>query len=455
VGGTAKVRAAAAALALLAAVAAGASGCSDGGHQGAHRGSGHGSGGAQRNGSGPTGKRGAAVHVDRADALADRKVHIRIDGLRPHQAVTVESHATDHTGAPWGARGRYRADAHGAVDLDRQAPRGGRPYRGADSMGLLTAMLPHGGPSARQVGSGKAFSYHPGSLARHRTFQVELAVRDGGGHRLGERSLTRRWLARGVRTRRLTVRKDRLDGRLFVPSAAVRGGKRRAPVLVFGGSEGGHAGEYAAALLASHGHPAISLCYFKCGRGSQRPGAINMIDLGYFTRAVKTLDEQPGADARRAAVMGNSRGSEPAQLLGQRHPRLVRNVLAYAPSAQVNGPYLAGTSGRAAWAEHGRPIPAGPIRLNRVSGIVLAVAGSNDKMWGSARAAGVIAGQHNAHGHPHRRLTYAGAGHHVNWFPYGQPGQDGGADGRTAATSRADQAARQQGWPQVLRLLDH
>lgn len=442
-GRTGKVRAAAGAVLAL---VTGLAGCTGG-----ERDQGHGSHGG-RGGHGS----GAAIHVDRPVALADQKVHIRVDGLRPHQRVTVGTHATDHSGAPWGARGHYRADAHGNLDLDRQAPRGGRPYHKPDSMGLVSAMLPRGGRLARAVGSGHAFSYHPRDVAQQRAYRLRLTVRkDGsGGGTLARRTLTRRWLSDGVRQRRLTVAKDRLDGRLFVPPKTAHRHHRRAPVLVFGGSEGGHAGEYTAALLASHGHPALSLCYFRCGRGAHRPHAINMIDLSYFTRAARLLDKQPGAAPSRLAVMGNSRGSELAQLLGQRHPRLVRNVIAYAPSAKINGPYLAGSSARAAWAEHGRPIPQGPIRLNRVSGRVLAIAGGNDRMWGSARAARRIAAQHNSRGRQHRRLIYPGAGHHVNWFPYGQPGQDGGANGDVAATSRADQTARQQGWPRVLRMLD-
>ncbi|RAJ71747.1 bile acid acyltransferase/acyl-CoA thioester hydrolase-like protein [Streptomyces sp. Amel2xB2] len=392
----------------------------------------------------------AAIHVDHPVALADQDVKVRIGGLGAHDRVTVAAQAVDRSGQPWRASGRFTADAQGRIDLDRQAPRGGRPYTKADSTGLLGAMLPTAGRGVRMIGSGDAFSYHPPSPAEKRAYGLRLTVTKHG-KQLADRSITRQWLTKTVRHRKLTVAKNRIDGEMYTPPP---GKHRRAPVLVFGGSEGGNSGEYAAALLAARGHPALSLCYFRCGKGSGRPNAINMIDTGYFLRAARVLGKEPGADPRRLAVMGNSRGSEIAQLLGQRHPSVVRDVIAYAPSEVVNGPYLAGPSGRAAWAEHGRPIPAGPIRLDHVRGTVLAIAGGNDKMWGSAQAARTIAAQHNSSGRSHQQIAYPKAGHHVNWFPYGQPGQEGGANGAVTATAGSDQEARKDSWARVLKLLD-
>ena len=157
------------------------------------------------------------------------------------------------------------------------------------------------------------------------------------------------------------------------------------------------------------------------------------------------LNQQEGADREKLAVIGNSRGSEIAQLLGQRRPSLVRDVVAYAPSAVVNGPFR---GQGAAWTEHGHPIPTGPIPRDRVRGKVLAIGGGNDKMWESEDATRVIKSQHQ------RGMVFPDAGHHVNWFPYGQPGQEGGQDGRIVATARADQQARAESWPAVLRLLE-
>lgn len=428
----------------------------------------------------------ASIRVEHGDALADGPTGIEVTGLEPGQRVTIAAHARDQRKLPWASQGDFTADPEGVVDLAEAAPRGGKPYERADSMGLLSTLLPVDDKASKVVGSGKSFSYHPAAPALDRSYKVRLTVsetagggagkgernaeqaveaetgdagkeaRAGGtkaGEEIADRTITRRWLADGVRHERLTVEKDKVDGELYTPP---KGSAKRAPVLVFGGSEGGNSGEYTAALLASRGHPAMSLCYFDCGEGSGRPGAIEKIDLGYFTRAAAILGKEPAADPGKLAVMGNSRGSEVAQLLGQRHPGLVRDVIAYAPSAKINGPYSPSrpAKGPSAWAEHGKPIPAGPISLDKVRGKVLAVAGGNDKMWGSAASAELIAKQRGASGKKHEQMTYDGAGHHVNWFPYGQPGQEGGADGNVMGTSSADQNARADSWPRVLKLLD-
>lgn len=402
----------------------------------------------------------ASIKVDRDDALADQPTGIRVTGLKPGQRVSIAASAQDQRKLPWASEAEFTADAKGVVDLGKAAPRGGEPYEKADSMGLLTSMLPQDKRAAKIVGSGKAFSYHPAAPAEQRAYSVRLTVSEAGdskggkavakaGREIADRSITRRWLFDGVQHKRLTVKKDKVDGELYTPP---KGSKKRAPVLVFGGSEGGNSGEYTAALLASHGHPAMSLCYFDCGKGSERPRGIDMIDLDYFVHAARILGKEPASDPKKLAVMGNSRGSEVAQLLAQRHPDVVKDVIAYAPSAKINGP-LDG-DGPTAWASGGKPIPAGPISLDRVRGRVVAIAGGNDKMWDSAGAARRIAAQKNASGLPHEQVTYKDAGHHVNWFPYGQPGQEGGADGEVVSTSDADQRARAESWTRVLQMLE-
>lgn len=382
----------------------------------------------------PSGRDGVHFETDRARALADQPVTVRLKGLAPGTRVTVLARAKDQRGQEWAATVARTADGKGTVDL------------GEDGTGkLLESMLPTGGREARTIGSGNAFSYHPGSPGEQRGYSVRFtATAASGAHkgeRLARRDLVREWLTKGTTHRKLTVARNKVAGDLYLPP---EGGDRKAPVLVFGGSEGGNAGTYTAALLASRGHPAMSVCYFDCGRGSGRPNGIDAIDLDYFTRAGELLRKQEGADPDRLAVMGNSRGSEAAQLLGQRRPEVFHDVIAYAPSSDVNGPYRSGTT---AWTDHGRPVPTGPIPLDRVRGTVLTVAGGNDKMWGSQASAGRMAGQGA------KKLVYPGAGHHVNWFPLAQPGQEGGANGAVTSTSRADQEARADSWPQVLKLL--
>jgi acetyl esterase/lipase len=383
----------------------------------------------------PSGKHGVHFAADRPLARADDPVAVRLSGLTPGTRVEITAGAEDRRGGKWAADVVRTADSKGTVALGEEGT--GR---------LLESMLPtSGNAAAKLVGSGKAFSYHPGSPGEQRSFTVRftataLSGKDKG-ERVARRDLVRQWLTKGTTHRKLTVSEDRIAGDLYLPP---KGSGRKAPVLVFGGSEGGNAGTYTAALLASHGHPAMSVCYFRCGEGSGRPNGIDDIDLDYFTRAGELLRKQRSADPDRLAVMGNSRGSEAAQLLGQRRPSVFRDVIAYAPSSNVNGPYPSGTT---AWTDNGKPIPTGPIPLDHVRGTVLAVAGGNDKMWGSATSAETMAGRGA------KKLVYPDAGHHVNWFPIGQPGQEGGQNGAVTSTAKADQSARTDSWAKVLKLL--
>ncbi|MGP3985502.1 alpha/beta hydrolase family protein [Streptomyces sp. 3N207] len=383
----------------------------------------------------PSGQHGVRFEADRPVARADAPVNVRLKGPAPRTRVKITAQAEDRRGGRWAATVTRTADSKGTVQLGEKG-----------TARLLESMLPTGGPAAKLIGSGKAFSYHPGPPGKQRSYTVRfdataLSGKDKG-ERVARRDLVRQWLTKGTTHRRLTVAEDKVAGDLYLPA---KGGGKKAPVLVFGGSEGGNAGTYAAALLASHGHPAMSVCYFRCGSGSGRPDGIDDIDLDYFTRAGELLRKQEGADPDRLAVMGNSRGSEAAQLLGQRRPDVFRDVIAYAPSSNVNGPYPSGTT---AWADRGKPVPTGPIPLDHVRGTVLAVAGGNDRMWGSADSAAAMARQGA------KKLVYPDAGHHVNWFPLGQPGQEGGRNGAVTSTSRADQAARADSWRRALRLLE-
>ena len=92
--------------------------------------------------------------------------------------------------------------------------------------------------------------------------------------------------------------------RAIGPSGEIKppsGAARKAPVLLFGGSEGGRSFDGEAALLASRGHPALSLCYFAC---AGRPKELRDIELEYFVRAARLLRSRSGAERDGLAVVG-------------------------------------------------------------------------------------------------------------------------------------------------------
>jgi dienelactone hydrolase len=265
--------------------------------------------------------------------------------------------------------------------------------------------------------------------------------------------LTRRWLAPGVRHRTLTLAREGVVGDLFLPAP---GARPRPAVLAFGGSEGGQSQDLAAALLASHGYPALSLGYFHL------PGLpINLADipLEYFATAARLLAKQPGVDPDHILAMGGSRGSEAALLLADEFPSLVHGAVVYAPSAVVNAAFPLGAADTA-WTLAGQPVPLGPIPVAHISGPVLAIAGMDDMLWASASWAPQIDDElSQAHvRYPHRALIYPHAGHGVGAFPY-LPTATRVAHPITGAaldlggTRPGDEAAQQAGWNAVLTLL--
>lgn len=382
--------------------------------------------------------RTAVLRVDKPVALADEPVHTRVSGLASGEEITVTARATDADGMTWTGRAVFDADGEGIVDLDHAKPRSGT-YRGADGMGLFWSMTPAEGDLGTSW-------FRPNDPQDASTYQVRLAVR-AGGRTIAERQLTRIWVMSGVHRKVLTVAHDKLRGELFLPPAH---GPRRAPVLLLGGSEGGVTYPLTAALLASRGHPALALCYFGC---EGRPKNLVGVSLEYFATAARLVRDQPGADARRLAVFGGSRGSEAAQLLAQFNPDLVRDAVVYMPSRNTNGPYYRGCSscgrGQAAWTWNGKGLQLIPIPLDHVRGTVLAIAGGDDPVWGSFSSAESIAQEHNATGHQHGALLYPKAGHAVADFPYLPDGGGGHLGGTRTANARA----KADSWPRVLQLL--
>ncbi|MFI1889584.1 acyl-CoA thioesterase/bile acid-CoA:amino acid N-acyltransferase family protein [Streptomyces jumonjinensis] len=381
----------------------------------------------------------AVIGVDKATALVDEPVRIRITGLRPGEKVTVTSEAEDSGGSLWSGKAAFTADGKGAVDLTRDRPRSGT-YRQADGMGLFWSMVP-------MTGEPEESNFATGDPREHGSYTVRIAARAKGRPAV-ERELTRSLRAEGVREQRFTVARDKVAGRLFQPP----GGKpRRAPVLVFGGSEGGMSTAGEAALLASRGHPALALCYHGCPGLSS---SVSDIPMEYFVTAARLLGRESGEGHDRMAVMGTSRGTEPAQYLVQNHPELFRDAIVYAPADQLYGSF---PERGHAWTKGGEPLPLKPLPLDRVRGTVLAVAGGEDALWKALPMAESIADKRGESG-PHRALLYQDAGHSVSGFPY-TPAGTVSVHPLTRETYSlggaipADAHARADSWPRVLKLI--
>ena len=395
------------------------------------------------------------LNLDPVAAPVDAPLSIQLKGLEPSQQVTIRAHTSDQGGATWSSSATYTADDAGVVDLSRRKPVAGS-YNTTDTVGLLWSLAPDGGGTA-------GFFVPPVSG------EVVTLTAEVGGRQVAIRTLTRLVKSPDVSSQVEQFAEAGFRGEYFARS----GTSRHEALMVFGGSEGGLSTTLAS-LLAGHGYPTLALAYFGL---PGLPDALENIPLEYFVRALKWLREQPEVDPSHVLVLGVSRGSEAALLLGSNFPELVEGVIACDPSSVAN-PGLDPTGGlaSAAWTLGGKPVPtvsvselgdpkpagdpAAIIPVERIRGPVLLVAGQADRLWpSSAYARAIIARLDDAHdGFLHQDLDYPAAGHAVGALVPNLPEPDTVVTSRyglldLGGTRAADAAAKADAWPKLLAFL--
>ena len=388
-------------------------------------------------------ERTVSVAVRPGSSLADQPVQIEITGLSPGELVSVQLSSTDANGVPWQASAAYRADPGGAVDLSTATAISGS-YHGISGMGLIWSMH-----ALKPDPAGAYFWGGETPLA----FTLAVSAHDA---QVASAGFKRKFSAGAIAETMESLADDWFVGELWRPADTAA---RRPAVLVLGGSEGGLPRGLLAALLASNGYPALGVAYFAA---PGLPQTLSRIPLEYFARALRWLARQPGVDPSRIAVLGVSRGSEAAQLLGVYYPKLVHAVIASVPSnvAVCSSPGCTGP----AWTLHGQALPytsevddpsptdnpAAVIPDQRIQGPVFLDCGEADQTWTScpyAQAVLRVLDSHHDHW-AHVLYAYPGAGHPVGTLvPYEPAFPVGDTD------YAADQQARALLWPHLLAFL--
>jgi dienelactone hydrolase len=387
-------------------------------------------------GSGPQAPRNLALGADLTTSPAYEPVHLTVAGAHPGSRVTLTAMATDRQGVPWNSTAAFRADSHGAVDLSTQAPLSGS-YTGADEMGLFWSMDPPQGNPDTEFGAPRP------------AFDVTVTGVDQGAKT--SLVLHRVFQAPGVTAQALTVAHDGFEGHLFLPPGT---GEPRPAMMLLGGSEGGEGTQGYAMLLASAGYPAMSVGYFD---EPGTPAQLKNIPLEYFAKAAAWLDQQPGIDKAHVLILGASRGSEAALLAAQNFPDLVHGAVLIAPGATVYGSLPPPGD---AWTLHGTPVAdqGTDIPVDKIDGPILALAGSDDKLWASAESASQIMRELDEARDPyqHSATVYPDAGHAVGHTPYlPVPTIDvlNGEKLTLGGTRQANSAAQAQTWNAITKLL--
>jgi dienelactone hydrolase len=231
-------------------------------------------------------------------------------------------------------------------------------------------------------------------------------------------------------------------------------------------------GQLIGAALASAGYPTLDIAYF--GEPGL-PAMLKDIPLEYFARALRWLARQPAVLKTQMYVLGGSRGSEAALLLGAHYQRLVHGVIASSPSDVSFGSYP--RPGSAAWTFHGRPVPytrtsvissanvaaddpAAAIPVQDIRGPVFLDCGTDDQIWDSCAYALRIENHLTAarFAYPHVLYRYQGAGHWVNGLVPYEPGivsLERAKPIDSGDTLLADANAHARLWPRLLAFLAH
>jgi dienelactone hydrolase len=363
-----------------------------------------------------------------------------VRGLASAQLVTVRVTSMDEMKIPWASSATFRAAPGGTVDVDRAAPVSGS-YSGVWGMGLI-AML----KATKRDPAGAYFwnRTHP------QTFTVTIRSRRGI---VASTTFRRRFVAHRVR-----VEHEPLDAHGFYGNYYTRRLSGRHPaILAFGGSEGGIIGMFLVSnLLAAHGYPTLDIAYFK---EPGLPQSLANIPLEYFAKALRWLRQQPHVDPNRIIVVGASRGSEAAELLGVYYPDLVHAVVAHVPSNVALCGYP--DCSEPAWTLHDRLLPythefdtpnptdnpAAVIPVERIHGPIFLTCAGKDTVWVSCPYAEAIMRRLDAHHDRYRHVLYryANSDHQIGLMPY---------EPVAVGNDRATEIARERVWSRLLAFLN-
>jgi dienelactone hydrolase len=214
---------------------------------------------------------------------------------------------------------------------------------------------------------------------------------------------------------------------------------------------GGQWADYWSQQFAQNGYVGLSLP----NKGNNDlPKLTEEIPLEYFENAIKWLKAQPEVNPKKIIVMGASRNSELALILGATFPELISGVIAYSPSAvswsNTVLPYNSDTI-KASWTYKGIDISYVPmdkiiegttseintlkywkiglskhnyvkdalIKAEKINGPILLFSGKNDEVWPSSIMANMIEKRlyDNHFKHPYQNIQYENAGHLISGNP--------------------------------------
>lgn len=270
------------------------------------------------------------IKIEPECSLIDAETKIKILGLEPHSGMTLTASSKNYfefdtknfnpnkwiQECQWESWGMFRADDEGVVDLSTQIPINGT-YGTKDAMGLFWSMK-HKQSKTYFKNRSLDTNFFANSM------KVDFVVKIGG-QKVAESECTKLFISPSVEIEDVT--ESGIVGRFFFTP----GDDPKSGIIVIGGSEGGiDFAESYAALLASHGYPALALAYYNI---NNLPSTLENIPLEYFKNAIEWMKNRKEIK-NGVTLFGKSRGGELA-LLAASLFNDVKSVIAIVPSPIV------------------------------------------------------------------------------------------------------------------------
>jgi len=384
----------------------------------------------------------------------DAPLHVALRNILPGTRVRISAARPDDRGRTWTAVGVYLADPAGTIDVDVSPSLGGS-YTGVSPHSLWCSALPVAPEKLHEYLADLQKQPELGTTPHLDVSSLyKVSVTASIDDKVIATATATRSYANGIVPEEVTAAGG-VRARFFPARSGVTAG---VPVVVLAGSGGGLP-ETQAALLASHGHPALAQGIFDY---KDLPSTLREIPLESFRAGAEWLKRRTGA--QRVAIMGTSRGSEGAGLAASYFPDEFSAAIVYVPSHLTNGAFGPGiTDLVAAWTYAGNPLAADRgetdsnnagdaahsqeppgfigtpfylktwsdpavsaavgIPYERMRGPVLAIGGGADEMWPSFIGAEQIRRRLSEHGKADQVEIhiYPGAGHMVSRVGTGGP----------------------------------
>ncbi|WKY06836.1 hypothetical protein Q1695_006766 [Nippostrongylus brasiliensis] len=269
------------------------------------------------------------LHVSKRETMMSEQVLISCSSLQPGDNYQIFLRLNHHKGT-WVARGAYKADRQGEINLDEHAAVRGT-YSGVRPMGLFESLIP-----CHDFKFGDYCKCSPPD-----PFTYTLELRDSVGHLIHSLQLTKHWMHPSVT--RTEIEENGVIGTLFRPP-----GDGPFPAIIDISGAGGGINEQKAASLASEGFCVLSLAFFQY---KTLPKTLAEVDIDYFKGAVEWLVSLPFT-SNEIGIQGVSFGALLVNMLAVRHPQIIA-------VCSINGNH---TNFEALPArEHGRRIPCASI----------------------------------------------------------------------------------------------